>query len=202
MSASRGSSSSRIIVGVLATLGAIWFFGYPSTSSTNPAIKSPAMATDPISNLHLSLSQTSTSPPTIQVAVTNKNDGPITVTTYDTPLDPLAAQLGLLSITPAGAAAPLELNTIYVRRQWPPPEDCFITIEPGKTATNDLVLKEPVIPLDTIGDKATVKLAGRWEAVWQATKEAVNVPARHDLATLSEVSSGDFASDSLEVKLV
>jgi hypothetical protein len=200
MSASRSSSGSRILVGVLATLAAVWFFSSSSTDA-NPAILSPAMASDPVSNLQISLSQTSTSPPTIQVAVTNKNDGPVTVTTYDTPLDPLAVQLGLLRIIPSGAEAPLELETIYVRRQWPPPEDCFITIESGKTAINDLVLKEPVVPLDTLGASVTVKLAGRWEAVWLATKEAVNVPARHDLATTSGVSSGEFSSDTLEAKL-
>lgn len=60
-------------------------------------------------NLEVSLSQApSTGNPSLSVTVKNTHPStPLTLLTWDSPLDPLALQLGLVSVTPAGAPGPL-----------------------------------------------------------------------------------------------
>ncbi len=95
-------------------------------------LSSSAMASNPIDKLAIALHQTSGSPATVRATVTNNNDHPVTVLTYQSPLDPAALALGLLSITPSGASQPLELPTIKMSRQWPPPGDALVSLDAGE----------------------------------------------------------------------
>ncbi|KAK4089848.1 hypothetical protein PCL_05831 [Purpureocillium lilacinum] len=133
-----------------------------------------AMASNPIDKLAIALHQTSGSPATVRATVTNNNDHPVTVLTYQSPLDPAALALGLLSITPSGASQPLELPTIKMSRQWPPQGDALVSLDAGASATNDLVLEKPKVPTDKLGEEATVVLEGKWMAVWPKARSELS----------------------------
>ena len=109
----------------------------------NPSTK-PAMTTaaNPIASLDVSLTPGPASqPPSITAHVKNTASHPITILIYDSPLDPIALQRGLLQITPRGASQPLDLPEVQVRRLWPPSKDELVTLEAGETATNEVPLR-------------------------------------------------------------
>ncbi|KAJ6443292.1 hypothetical protein O9K51_04471 [Purpureocillium lavendulum] len=124
------------------------------------------MSSNPIDKLAVALHQTASSPPTVRATVTNNNDHAITVLSYQSPLDPAALALGLLAVTPSGASQPLELPVIKMSRQWPPQGDSLVSLAAGASMTNDLVLESPKVPVDKLGDMATVLMEGQWMAVW------------------------------------
>ncbi|PHH89734.1 hypothetical protein CDD83_5406 [Cordyceps sp. RAO-2017] len=154
---------------------------------------------NPLGNLAVTLKQTSSKPPTIQVTVTNKNKYPVTVLSYDSPLDQLALPLGLLSITPAGSTKPIDLPIIRVKRVWPPRDDSLIVIKPGASATSDIVLKDPPVPIKKLGRKATVILRGRWTAVWPRSKDKLSKAEIENPS--SSAFNGDFVTNPLEIKV-
>ncbi|KAG5978701.1 hypothetical protein E4U55_006047 [Claviceps digitariae] len=158
---------------------------------------------DPISNLKVSLKQMSSAPPVIQAIVTNKNSYPVTVVSYDSPLDSLALKLGLLSITPESSSSPLSLPVVQARRMWPPPADALVAIAPGESVVNDITVDglgfdEKV--LESVS-RASVALIGNWHAVWPKDKESmVNI----ELGSVDpdpDVYSGPFASESLNIRI-
>ncbi|GME39315.1 hypothetical protein GTA08_BOTSDO08011 [Neofusicoccum parvum] len=172
-----GILSNRPTLTALLTLFAITgLFYYTSCASPasplQAAIFEPEMPPAPPRPSHLALSvrQTATSPPTLALALTNTHpSSPLTLLVWDSPLDPLALQLGLVEITPAGAgAAPLPLPSIKVSRLLPPGEDALVTLAPGEVRERELVLREPVVPWKEVrGGKARVVVRGRWRAVWE-----------------------------------
>ncbi|KAK5993659.1 hypothetical protein PT974_07094 [Cladobotryum mycophilum] len=158
------------------------------------------MSSNPIPGLAISLQQASSSPPTITAIVTNKNSHPVTFAAYQSPFDSSIVQLGITSITPDGASAPIEYPTIMFGRMWPPPDQSIITIAPSASMKKDIVLKDPPVPLEELGKKATVVLQGRWMGVWAKAKEDVS---KDDWAgnTDEESFSGEYTSDTLEITI-
>ncbi|KAH7303494.1 hypothetical protein B0I35DRAFT_446684 [Stachybotrys elegans] len=155
--------------------------------------------TSPIGGLHVSLSQPSTSPLVVRATVTNKNDFPITILTYGSPLDSLAGPLGLLTITPEDTDKPLELQTIMLRRIWPPNLEQLVTLRPGESESNDIELKEPFIPMEKLTEKVTVGISGKWQAVWEKTKDEVSSSSLENIPTSPDVFLGDFEAGSITV---
>ncbi|KFA80759.1 hypothetical protein S40288_05562 [Stachybotrys chartarum IBT 40288] len=195
-------SGSRILLGVAVTAVALFYFSSSSAiDSKTPANMASRESPNPIAGLHVALAQTSSDPPTLRVTVTNKNDFPVTFLTYGSPLDKLALQLGLLSITPDGASAPLEMDTIQLRRVWPPTEEFLVTLGSGESESNELVLKEPIISLATVGSKAKVAIKGKWDAVWSATKDGVSKASLEDPYASPDVVSGDFESKDIDISI-
>ncbi|KYK60310.1 hypothetical protein DCS_01447 [Drechmeria coniospora] len=152
---------------------------------------------NPLGNLAVSLHQTSTSPPTVRVSVANHNKHPVTILSYQSPLDKIALPLGLLSVSPAGASKPLDLPTIEVSREWPPPKEALIVVPPSESVTNDLVLQSPQVPMEMLGRKAAVALKGRWMAVWPRDRSELS-DEEIDHSSRS-ASSGEFTTDDLEI---
>jgi hypothetical protein len=158
-------------------------------------------STSPLDGLVLGLAQTSTSPPTVRVTVTNNNSHPVTIITYNSPLDGLALPLGLLSITPDGASDALELNIIKASRVWPPKPDSLVGLDAGAQATNDMVFKAPTVPMDKLGKKATVFLQGHWMGVFARAKDQVSAHDLDHLRSQPDVFEGDFKSESIEITI-
>ncbi|KJZ79541.1 hypothetical protein HIM_01010 [Hirsutella minnesotensis 3608] len=198
------ASPRRLAIGCLVALAAI-AAASPSPASLDDgkgsmvAREESASSLNPIPKLHVTLRQTSSSPPTVRVAVTNGNKFPVTIVDYQSPLDPLALQTGLLSITPAGSSQPLQLRTIQVKRVWPPREDSLPDIKPGATAYNDLVLKEPTVPMEQLGKRAKVILKGRWMAVWPRSRDQISKEELENAA--SSAFSGEYSSQPLEIQI-
>ncbi|KAI0393225.1 hypothetical protein F5Y17DRAFT_433335 [Xylariaceae sp. FL0594] len=178
------SSRSRLPIFAIFSV-AIVFFLYLTTSprTASPSARidnemSPA-ASDPIvSALKVSVSQASQDPPKLTIGVTNTNpEQPVTVFIWDSPLDSIAVQLGLVSFTPEGQTEPVDIPTIQVRRLMPPKEDAFVTIEPGATEEREVLLREPVVPLDKLKGKGevTVVVKGEWRGVWAGKKGDISL---------------------------
>lgn len=154
-----------------------------------------------LSQLAVSLEQSSQDPIVITSTVRNNGTSPVTILTWNSPLDPLALQLGLLSITRHGESQPLDFPTIKISRKLPPEADSLITIEPGKSSSQDIELREIIVPREKLfakGGKANILCQGQWTAVWPCRKESME-------AELSEMGvgkaalTGPFQSASLEV---
>lgn len=156
---------------------------------------------DILSDLHVSLRQSSSkSPPAVTVKVTNNSPKPVTILTWESPLDPLALQLGLVSITPAGAPGPLDIPTLKVSRKLPPGEDSLVSLAPGESRESEVVFKELLVPLEKVqGTKSSVKVKGRWGRVWLAPRDQLTQQAIAELGAEGGAVSGEFESEAVEI---
>ncbi|GJC83405.1 putative secreted protein ARB_00926 [Colletotrichum liriopes] len=152
-----------------------------------------------LANLAVRIRQTSSSPPTLALSVTNNHDAPLTILRWKTPLDPLAIQMGLVSITPEGNSEPLELPTIELRRVMPPPQDDLVTLQPGERREQEVVLKEPIVPLDQLGKTARVAVKGKWQTVWPTTADKLSKETIEKLQFGDGVLTGEFESEAVDV---
>lgn len=164
---------------------------------------------DPVAGLNVSISQSTTSPPTIIATVENNNPHFVTIAPYQSPFDGLLLEQGYLSIVPgatddsdsdsSSTAAPKPLNypTIALKRVWPPPADSLVTLGPGESRTTEIVIRHPV-PVRQLGSSATVKLSGHWMSVWKRPKEEIGDADWDDVSNPDEFS-GQYESNSLEI---
>ncbi|KAG7128187.1 putative secreted protein like [Verticillium longisporum] len=200
---------AAIIVFTFVAAITLWRYSSGSPTSTTTASRtapdSPAMAAskdhaDALSKLAVDIRQTATSPPTLAVKVINNYDSPLTILTWESPLDPAAIALGLLSITPAGADKPLDLPIVQFRRVMPPEPDNLVTLQPGESRGQDLVLKEPAVPVGELGGKASIYIKGSWSSVWPTTADKLTPEELEKLQFGDSVlSGGEFKSDVIEV---
>lgn len=126
-------------------------------------------------NLQLRVASSPDSPHAISVSVTNTHSSSaVTILKWNSPLDASALGLGLVQITPAGAAEPIHMDAIKIKRLMPPKAESLVTLGPGETASNTIDLDNPRVPSRVweADGPAKVRLAGRWMAVWPgSTKE-------------------------------
>ncbi|KAI6378528.1 hypothetical protein MCOR25_002232 [Pyricularia grisea] len=158
------------------------------------------MVSDPVPKLDLSIRQTGTSPPTLAVKVANNNEGPVTILTWDSPLDHAALQLGLIEITPQGASAPLELQTVQLRRVTPPGPESLVEIAAGESVESEVLLKQPTVSEDEIfagKDTATVVMKGTWMAVWGSARKDIS---DEEIDIKEKSFGGSFKSNDLEIQ--
>ncbi|KAI0198875.1 hypothetical protein F4808DRAFT_247565 [Astrocystis sublimbata] len=197
---------SRVrILAVLATaIVFIFFWGSTSPGTSLPDTFAPpspaAMSSDPVlSALKVSVQQASASPPKLKIAVTNTHPSPVTVFAWNSPLDALAVQLGLLAFTPEGKDA-INIPTIQVRRLMPPGDDAYVTIAPGETEEREVLLKKPMVPVDQLQGKVKVVCKGEWKAVWAAKKEEISAEALKNTSADENALQGNFESEAVEME--
>ncbi|MCJ1328574.1 hypothetical protein MMC10_005251 [Thelotrema lepadinum] len=154
--------------------------------------------------LAVSLDKPSSSISGVLMKVTNIGTTPVTILTWESPLDPLALQLGLLSLTPTEAKEPLELVTMKVSRQLPPDEESLVTLDPGASKESEVLFREQVVPLDQVrGKTVAVECKGRWVCVWPAKRSDLSAETIGKLGAGDEASfSYDFQSSSIEMNVV
>lgn len=139
--------------------------------------------------------------PTITNVVTNISPNPITLLRWSSPLDPLALQLGLLHITPAGSDIEMEIPTVMVSRQLPPGREDLVTLGPGESKAQEIELKDIFVPKEKLfpqgdGGQAKVVCKGEWMAVWPGLRgdeiddEALQLMGAHEKAVKGEYESG------------
>lgn len=166
------SHSNRVLLFVLGlfALGLILFPGFSPTRPLSQRYHFNVMSDFSVANnLEVSLSQApATATPSLSVSVKNTHPSTtLTLLRWDSPLDPLALQLGLVSVTPAGAQAPIDMPTIKVSRAVPPGADSLVTLRPGESASSVVELREMFVPKATWAQgKVEVSMKGRWAAVW------------------------------------
>ncbi|KAG8156778.1 hypothetical protein KVR01_013383 [Diaporthe batatas] len=177
-------------------------FLYHNLDQVPTSYKMASQDNEVLSQLQVSLSQASKSPPTVSVKVTNKSPSPVTILSWESPLDELALSLGLFSITPSGASEPLEIDRIMVSRKTPPSDDSLISLAPGESRENQVVLKEILVPAEKLkGKKSTVAVKGRWMGVWPQPRGELSNDAIEKGAHGGGAVAGTFASDSIEIEV-
>ncbi|EHK26074.1 uncharacterized protein TRIVIDRAFT_215186 [Trichoderma virens Gv29-8] len=166
-------------------------------------------SSDPLAGLNVSISQGTTSPPTIVATVKNNNPHSVTIAPYQSPFDGLILEQGNLFIFPGAtdgndsdsssttSSKPLDYPTIALKRAWPPPSDSLVTLGPGESRTTEIVIRHPV-PVRQLGSSATVKLSGQWMSVWKRPKEEIGDADWDDVSNPDEFS-GLYESNSLEI---
>ena len=111
-------------LGIFVVLIVLWNTWSSSNSgSVTSQQERVDMSDQTLSELKVSVRQASSSPPKLTIGVTNTHSSPVTIFTWDSPLDPLAVQLGLLSFTPEGQDSPINIPTIQVS-----PLESFISL--------------------------------------------------------------------------
>ena len=141
-------------------------------------------------------------PLSLSVGVTNNGTGPVTVLTWNSPLDPLVVQLGLLSFTPHAASKPLDLPTILVKRQMPPSRESLVVLEQGERRSQVVEVPDIVVSKEELfgkDKKATVRCEGRWTAVWLSRAEKLGEEALMELGAGPEAMTGEFQSEDLAI---
>lgn len=192
-----------ILTAALAVFALTTFIYYTACAPAPPYASTMTTNSEPsLSHLQVSLSRTShSSPPALSLVVTNTHPStPLTLLTWNTPLDPLVLQLGLVEVTPAGSDAPLPLATIKVSRKLPPGADALVTLGPGESKAQEVVLKEPIVPWKQVeGGKARVVCKGAWKAVWVGSEVSAGALERMEADEGS--LSGEWETEGVEVEV-
>lgn len=177
-------------------------FLYHNLDQVPTSYKMAGQDNEVLSQLHVSLSQASKSPPTVSIKVTNNSPSPVTILSWESPLDEIALSLGLFSITPSGASEPLEIDRVMVSRKTPPSDDSLISLGPGESRENKVVLREILVPAEKLkGKKSTVEVKGRWMGVWPKSRGELSNEAIEKGAHGGGAVAGTFASDRIEIEV-
>ncbi|KAI0901178.1 hypothetical protein F4806DRAFT_451303 [Annulohypoxylon nitens] len=226
---------SIILLTLIFTL--TWYTVNPRTSPPVADLSShkmPVSADDVISKLKVSVRQVSgsgSSPAKLALAVTNAHDGAVTILSWNTPLDPLALQLGVVSFftaVPDGSendnggqddgakdnsggdssgggkkkiGEKIEIPTIQIRRRMPAGPESLVTIGAGQTHEQEVEVRGP--PLERLrGRRVAVACAGEWTGVWLSEADAVaKVSSLHDAGASEGALRGSFQSEPVEIVL-
>lgn len=157
---------------------------------------------DILSALHVTLTQASASPPAITITVINTSPQPLTLLTWDSPLDPLALQLGLLTITATDSSTTLDIPTMKVSRKLPPTDACLVGLAPGESLSNHVVFREGLVPMEELkGKTLSVKAKGRWTRVWLLAREELTAEMVEELGAGGNAVAGEFETDSIEIEV-
>ncbi|KAL9570462.1 hypothetical protein ACKAV7_005393 [Fusarium commune] len=192
------SSAVSLFIGLTIALSFIAFFTPTDfVSEDELSFRMPSA----LRNIDVTISQMEKDPVLLRAAVTNKNEGPVTILSSGSPLDPLGISLGILYITPKGQSKPRGIMQIEALRLWLPADDALIEIPPGKTAFWEFTLKEPVVPMGRVFEGATVQLKGTWNAVWTKKKNDVDYTSFGTGTPANKALTGSFRSNAIEIKV-
>lgn len=194
-----GRTLFRPVLLIIVILLVLFFRSHGSSRDAVTMSQETTQDATALSKLKVRIHQTSTSPPTVTLSVTNDHTSPLTVLRWNTPLDPLALAVGVLSVTPEGEDAPLELDLIALRRLMPPPADDIVTIQPGESREQEVVLRETALPFDRLGKTPRVAAKGKWQVVWPTTADKLSEETLEKLQFGDGVLSGDFETEAIEV---
>ncbi|KAF4546261.1 hypothetical protein BFW01_g914 [Lasiodiplodia theobromae] len=203
--------SSRPYLTAFLTLFALTSYYYYTATCVTSTKNTITMAATPdlLSHLHVSATQSSTNPPILTLTLKNTHPSTaITLLNWESPLDPLALQLGLVSVYPLEGDEPLPLATIQVSRKLPPGRDQLVALQPGESRAQEVTLREPVVPFKKVAEgpdgkkKVRVVCRGRWKAVWVAAGvEEVGDSALEKMEADEGAVGGQWEAEGVEVEV-
>ncbi|KAI0180764.1 hypothetical protein GGR52DRAFT_4495 [Hypoxylon sp. FL1284] len=203
MGVQRLGPSRNIPLLLLLVIAVFVFFrhtGIASVSDRFAVVEMPG-SDDVIPKLQVSVRQVSASPPKLGIAVTNVHAGPVTILTWNSPLDPLALQLGLLAFTPAGSDGPVDTPTVQVRRKMPPGADSLVTIAAGQTREQELELRDPVVPVAKLRGTVSVVCRGEWTSVWPSGVDGISQASLESAGAGEDSFKGSFQSEAVNIEV-
>ncbi|KAF2180964.1 hypothetical protein K469DRAFT_267757 [Zopfia rhizophila CBS 207.26] len=170
---------TAIITALAVTiLGSLYLIYSPSSSTfqmsdSKPAEEQPA-SHYPISGLEFKLSQISKSPPSLLVTLKNTHwKSTYTVLKWDTPLDPIAPQLGVFKMVDADTGEEIGIPRIMVNRMLPPPRDALQEVAAGTEHAIEVVFDKPWMP-EKKPAKYKIKVQGTFRAVWEKAASEIS----------------------------
>ena len=196
-SAQRSNSNGSFLRICFFAIATFVLFTYWNRHQFTPAKMSTS---DITSKLDVSLQQTSTTPPKITLKVTNKADTPVTLLTWNSPLDRLAIKLGLVTIT--GDGKKLDIPTIQVNRRMPPGEESLAEIAAGASKEETFELFSPLPPIDDV--KGAKEIVIKVEGMLRGWPKKISDIPKSSLAGLGATDdgfNGEFATQELKLKI-
>ncbi|KAI1656243.1 hypothetical protein F4813DRAFT_364776 [Daldinia decipiens] len=198
-------NQSRLVLSlVLFTILILFFRSAGKFNDPDPAIVNMSDTGDVISKLKVSVRQVSSassSTPKLAVTVTNTHSSAVTILSWNSPLDPLALQLGLVSFVHADNDSPIQIPTIQVRRKMPPGPDALVEIGAGHIKEQVLELKDPIVPLEELRGKVRVACAGEWMGVWLSKADAVTKASLEKAGASDDAFRGPFQSETVDMEI-
>ncbi len=200
----------RIVIGVAAVLALLAFFSPTPPAAARIATRlrkmtSGAASQDPIPGLVVTLAQVPDArPPAFRATITNNNAFAVSFLDYDSPVDELVVQLGLVELTPAtpADAKPVALgDEIKVRRLWPPKVDFVQEIAGGGgSRVSDAIRLDPKhVPYGKLGDAFYVQMRGQWRAVMAMPKSEVTKEFLEHIPARPNTYQGEYESDRIRM---
>ncbi|KAL8740008.1 MAG: hypothetical protein Q9190_007244 [Brigantiaea leucoxantha] len=143
------------------------------------------------STIHVSIEPVASSyhveePITLHVVLQNRASHPITVLTWDSPLDPRAGVLGIFQARDAQYDTVVRGDVIKFARQLPPNRDSFVEV--GSHQQTETWVKLPVMQLKS-GRGYLVEARGKWKAVWNRKLDEIE---KSSLDSMTGASTGSF----------
>ncbi|OQE27697.1 hypothetical protein PENSTE_c004G02265 [Penicillium steckii] len=140
--------------------------------------------------------QASTSLPVpITISVRNPAQAPVTLLTWNTPLDSRAGVLGVFEVCDTGNGQAIAIDTIKVSRKLPATSEDLVEIPGGQTVSRTVNI--PAFPLEE-GHEYTIRAQGIWHAIWEMPLTDVTTS---QLTDLTGATRGEFQSNLATVKV-
>lgn len=197
----------RIAIGVVAVFTLVAYLSpIPTASIAAKLDKMTSTADDrpqdPMPGLVVTLAPVpAANPPAFRATITNRNPFAVSFLDYDSPVDELALQLGLVELTPAAPAdaEPVALDSIKVNRLWPPKVDFVREIAAGGSVSGEVAVRPRNVPFERLGDRFFAQMKGEWRAVMAMPKSDVTKEFLEHIPARPNTYQGKYESDRIEM---
>lgn len=149
---------------------------------------------DPIPGLVVTLAPVpSANPLAFRATITNRNPSAVCFLDYDSPVDELAPQLGLVELTPAA------LDSIKANRPWPSKVDFVREIAAGGSVSGEVAVRPRNVPFEKLGDRFFAQMKGEWRAVVAMPKSDITEEFLEHIPARPNTYQGKYESDRIEM---
>ena len=132
---------------------------------------------------------------TLHVVVHNATQHPVTVLSWDSPLDPRASILGVFQVREAESSRLIEGDVVEFARKLPPNRESYVEIAANQQT--ETWIKLPNLELQS-GNEYAIDTRGQWKAFW--AKGFNEIPDR-DLQDLTGGISEGFSSSIARIRI-
>ncbi|KAL9084381.1 MAG: hypothetical protein Q9165_008095 [Trypethelium subeluteriae] len=153
-----------------------------------------------LERLSLRITQTSTNPPRVRVALQNTHPSiPFTILKWDTPFDETPLVLGIFAVNDRATEEKVEVTTIMRNRKLPPTKDALLELHPRATVENEVALVAPTVGLEK-GKTYDLEVRGSWKAVWPYKLAEVTSADLDNMGGSEKAFAGDFESNRIKTR--
>lgn len=117
-------------------------------------------------------------PVPISVSIRNTAETPVTLLTWNTPLDLQAGVLGVFEVYDTGNGQSIPIDTIKISRKLPATPEDLVEIPAGETVNR--IVKIPEFQFED-GHEYSIRAQGIWHAIWEIPLTEVTTSQLSDL---------------------